>query len=305
MADEELVLRVQKLEDAWNFNENISARVVKLESEKKIAIGVIAITLITAGALGFYVSNVSSTLTSVSDSVIDATKTISATKSDFADVSARMTALSVSVDSLDRKAFELSSKVDTVDQVLSNQTGRIRTRANDEIARLESIGDDAVNVIRSERLAAVDDIKQDVSKLVRRILTSETANFVIPAGTIAAFDIPNGCPFGWTDMGSSWRGRTLVAAVSDTNDPYGFRRIGGAETHTLKVEHIPEMEVSIANHSAKAHSFSTNGGNTPIYYIPANDIDAQKIDVSVGSKDPQNIKIMPPYIALYFCKKEG
>lgn len=66
-----------------------------------------------------------------------------------------------------------------------------------------------------------------------------------PAGAIVAFDLPNGCPPGWENMGEKWKGRMLVAAVENSNDTYGFRRTGG--------------RVDIPNAGAHDHSGRSKG----------------------------------------------
>ena len=42
----------------------------------------------------------------------------------------------------------------------------------------------------------------------------------VPIGAVMAFDSVNGCPSGWTNMGETWRGRSIIAAVEDPEDEY-------------------------------------------------------------------------------------
>ena len=137
---------------------------------------------------------------------------------------------------------------------------------------------------------------------LRNLQTNSKAGVVpIPAGAVIAFDRPGGCPKpGWKDMGPAWRGRALVAGVRDANDTYGFGREGGAETHRLTDDEMPRH--------AHKFTFGTQGGSGapvhPTYKRDGPYTGKSTTEVTfAGASKPHNN--MPPYIALYFCKKEG
>lgn len=122
----------------------------------------------------------------------------------------------------------------------------------------------------------------------------------VPAGAVIAFDREDGCPSGWRDMGKDWRGRMIVAAASSENDTYSFGRTGGAEVHVLTEDEMPKHEHAIGALSGTEFPWFGPSNSHP---IPTNDAPpGQSFDWSSGEGHPHNN--MPPYIALYFCKKE-
>ena len=150
--------------------------------------------------------------------------------------------------------------------------------------------------------------------LLDRIEALESANHAlasaVPAEAVVAFDRPQGCPGGWTDMGPQWRGLTTVVAVSDTNDAYGFRRTGGEPEVTLSVDEMPRHSHSFTGTPIRAGGW---GGNvthpvgvgdhvTHLTYVPSGTIGHAGGDPGTGQTNPHNN--MPPYIALYYCKKD-
>lgn len=134
--------------------------------------------------------------------------------------------------------------------------------------------------------------KQQVDDLLVEI-RKEIPEAGLPKGAVVAFDRPGVCPTGWTNMGKKWRGRVLVAAMTDANDTYGFGKTGGARKHQhtisgatgdafakpdgWKVDHGRDGAPQAAG---LAHSHTTVSGTA------------------------LRVAHMPPYIALYFCKKD-
>lgn len=154
-----------------------------------------------------------------------------------------------------------------------------------------------------------DEVRESVQPLLAEFSQASVEEvaqrLAIPAGFVAAFDRPSGCPSGWTDMGAEWRGRMIVAAVRDANDQYGFGRIGGAETHTLTLVEIPPHN---HNQGGFDRLLSVDGGVTVISADNAAPNTEPNIGrngnapiVPQGGGQPHNN--MPPYIALYLCKK--
>lgn len=117
----------------------------------------------------------------------------------------------------------------------------------------------------------------------------------LPPGFVATFDRPGGCPKGWLDMSGELRGRMIVGAVRNSNDKFAFRSLGGAETHTLTADEMPSHQ-----HSMGVSIRGEDGGSGYPYTRPAN---GQGDPTSqAGGGHPHNNT--PPYMALYFCKKE-
>jgi hypothetical protein len=126
-----------------------------------------------------------------------------------------------------------------------------------------------------------------------------------PAYAVVAFDHPRGCPPGWSpfDRGLS---RVIVGAsplsVFDVpnTDPKGnrlkahpYQQTGGAEMHVLTVDEMPPHTHSTRGFKAGA---ITGGVGTTLY---------DPVDTETGSRGGgQAYDIMPPFIALFYCRKD-
>ncbi|WP_298937702.1 hypothetical protein [uncultured Ruegeria sp.] len=138
----------------------------------------------------------------------------------------------------------------------------------------------------------------------------------LPSGAVVAFDfsptMPQACPDGWITH-REIRGRLIVGAGGPHSNKgssgeqllsYEIGQTGGSETHTLTTEEMPEhshefpsgISKGQATDNSTTHWFDRGG--------KSNDRNIQKSNVLV-SKEGQGLphNNMPPYIALYFCKK--
>lgn len=124
----------------------------------------------------------------------------------------------------------------------------------------------------------------------------------LPLGAVVAFDRPNGCPSGWVNMGGPWRGRSIVGATSDANSPYGFGKMGGAETHQLSTSEMPRHSHAVP---FVPEVSNLSGGSYPVMSDLRHGSSARgnAPTTTAGAGAPHNN--MPPYIALYLCKKEA
>jgi len=121
---------------------------------------------------------------------------------------------------------------------------------------------------------------------------------LIPSGVVLAFDRPQGCPAGWNDMGDEWHGKFLVVAVPETDDQYGFRRTGGAATHTLTVQEIPSHDhQQIWGQDVSQDRPHASGNN--LRALRASGM-VQRTNATGGGQSHNNL---PPYVALFFCKR--
>ena len=126
---------------------------------------------------------------------------------------------------------------------------------------------------------------------------------VSPRGAIVAFDRDDlgvdHCPEGWDPF--ELPGHVIVGAGSDA--PYRFRDLGGAAEHTLAVEEMPRHEHHIMNFEW-GHTVNGNGAPARIDVDDGppweNSVGRLVTDARGGGKAHNN---MPPYIALYLCKK--
>lgn len=136
----------------------------------------------------------------------------------------------------------------------------------------------------------------------------------IPAGAVVAFDQSEGCPKGWASFDDS-RGRFLVGASKSGEigkDENGvalthreFRESGGTEAHTLTELQLPPHKHQI---NTFKWGYDIKGVGHSELRIDVDDGPAYRgsegrltTDSSKASGEPHNN--MPPYIALYFCKK--
>ena len=156
------------------------------------------------------------------------------------------------------------------------------------------------------------------------------ATTLIPAGAVMAFDLPNGCPKGWRADISDAEGRVIVGVNGeDFRLPYegGKPRydLGGSQTVALKPHHLPGHTHSGTTKSANTENyrivftagdsvlenhvtgFRSGGGHRDTTNSPLpGSIHTHDFETDMGSGlRGTAIGIMPPYIALYYCKKEA
>ena len=134
----------------------------------------------------------------------------------------------------------------------------------------------------------------------------------VPNGAVVAFDRSE-CPDGWGPFVEG-RSRVIVGA-SNQGDTIGwdengipltqrsFRNEGGSEEHTLSESEMPPHVHNIVSFPW-GQSVNSNGSNNRLDVDdgpPWNGNQGTLITDSKGSGDPHNN--MPPYIALFLCKK--
>jgi len=167
---------------------------------------------------------------------------------------------------------------------------------------------------------------------VQKLISEETATlqaFTSMKGAVIAFDrsedrgggeAGGACPIGWTLFREAGGRMILGAGSHDNADENGAalsrydafsdapsRAVGGEEAVTLETEDMPQH-----THSGTYLDITVPGaGPNPVMLLPDTAGGAQKgtakavggITGRDGPVRPHNN--MPPYIALYFCKKEG
>lgn len=134
---------------------------------------------------------------------------------------------------------------------------------------------------------------------------SSIAGLVQP-GTVVAFARKEGCPAGWVDYGPAY-GRFILGANPDQRNNLQkreFEEDGGAETHPLTIDEMPEHN----------HGGSTSGGGAAMTWRGGPVAGRFGSGEHAFSQSPHNHAIssqgkgkdhnnMPPYIALYYCIK--
>ncbi|MDW9473625.1 hypothetical protein GOD64_12880 [Sinorhizobium medicae] len=121
---------------------------------------------------------------------------------------------------------------------------------------------------------------------------------LLPKGSVVAVDNPGGCEklgTGWAD--ARLGGRFIIGA----DDTFTFTSTGGAATYALRGENMPELNLNwrlglLGNDRA----FRAIEGLT---FGPSSGPQPNNPPGAAGTKTPQPIPTLPPYVSLYFCKK--
>ena len=130
-----------------------------------------------------------------------------------------------------------------------------------------------------------------------------------PRGAVIAFDRDDldkeNCPRGWEPFKESGR---VIVGVGDP--PYEFRNRGGVAEHKLTLDEMPAHEHPVSPYD---WGLQVNGGEPPWtrrvdvddgppYKHEGKSITGRLVATSMGEGKAHNN--MPPYIALYLCKKK-
>ena len=139
----------------------------------------------------------------------------------------------------------------------------------------------------------------------------------IPKDAVVAFDTPDTCPEGWSHfaegqsraiMGAgSGAGFTTGMAVDEGRNPlteYKYRQHGGRELVTLTKEQMPHHSHSFSGTSVESGGWGGQG----VRPVAVGGSQLAGLFTPEGQIAPAGGNLahpnMPPYIALYFCKKD-
>jgi archaellum component FlaC len=166
-------------------------------------------------------------------------------------------------------------------------------------------------------VGSLNDAKQDIVAQIKsdpEFRIKIAGNDVLPAGLVAAFDRSQdlgACPNGWK-LFEQAKARVIVGAGANANkdmngsgltnypalrdDP--ANAVGGEEIHRLTVAELPphSIETSGLASVSRVDRYNAGGRDYPVVTVRTGAIDAG------GAGEP--IRIMPPFIALYYCIKE-
>ena len=134
-------------------------------------------------------------------------------------------------------------------------------------------------------------------------------------GAVVAFDVS--CPTGWTDVGNDetergrFAGRMLIAAGPATPRANGASTTeraknaqGGKEAHTLTLAEMPDHTHELILVQNQGSEWAIDTGGPPLKGSSFRQgLPHQRQTAPAGGGAPHNN--MPPFIALYFCKKTG
>lgn len=132
----------------------------------------------------------------------------------------------------------------------------------------------------------------------------------LPAGAILIVDNVNGCPKGWVDLGTKeaelFAGRTIVAVGKKKI----YRDRGGFETTRLTISQLPSHSHRPLGRQKTIRVVTRGGilsGEDWITVLTPEETcrDCKERIIATSSQSTQAvIDLLPPYIALYLCKKE-
>jgi hypothetical protein len=137
----------------------------------------------------------------------------------------------------------------------------------------------------------------------------------IPTGAVIAFDLPNGCPTGWTVFEpaisrvivGSVAGRATETPTKDMNGKpltaHQYRADGGEEKHRMTISEMPSHHHQSALNAAPDQvSFGVGSSTKGIDGIRVN-IFTEALTSDTGGGEP--FGILQPFIALHYCRKDS
>ncbi|WP_419739126.1 phage baseplate protein [Ruegeria sp.] len=133
----------------------------------------------------------------------------------------------------------------------------------------------------------------------------------LPANAVVAFDVPNGCPHGWSVFQQA-QSRVLIGVgpgqVSSGNklSSYNYREEGGYERVTLDKSNLPKHQhgyndIYWSEVGGRSSALTNALGNKGDSDRDNSGHEIRRQTAETGEGNP--VDTMPPYIALYFCKK--
>lgn len=180
---------------------------------------------------------------------------------------------------------------------------------NVRIGRLDQNADEADRFVR-----ALDKFDETQEAVAAYLLENEPFNVrlvaslkesAIPKSAILIIDDPAGCPDGWQRFGDS-DGRMIIGVGSSDQSLTSrfYRDRGGAESHKLSVEQIPPHRHRLNFVEAPLIAGGRHGFAHPVMKgFPEEDAFTGTTGGD-SEREAQAHNNMPPYIALYFCKKK-
>jgi hypothetical protein len=123
----------------------------------------------------------------------------------------------------------------------------------------------------------------------------------VPPNAVIALDYQDGC----SKLGDSWvsagfDGHFIIGASKTDGGHFGYRDHQDNDSIKLTTENLP------ATYYPREHLFqATEKGSAFDSLLTATSTKPSDTNfVATGSADPTPIKTMPPYVALYFCRKK-
>lgn len=131
----------------------------------------------------------------------------------------------------------------------------------------------------------------------------------VPVGAVLAFDRSAGCPQGWSTFEDA-AGRSIVGVGEGIGlTARSYRSEGGREKYTLEVDDLPQHVHKFWENYVGDDNYN-DSYEIKYHLAQGSDIRSELLkreDVTILEEEmiPSDIDNMPPFIALYFCKKDG
>jgi hypothetical protein len=193
--------------------------------------------------------------------------------------------------------------------------------SNDTIAKIAATlaSEHATDLVDDELISNISELaKNQLSEGVTSAGVLDLASNIIgamPGGAVVAFDRPQGCPTGWTQF-EEGSGRMIVGVDGkkyrlpyEAGEPVYM--MGGAEMHTLTEAEMPghthriSTDIGVDVHNGLGGSKEdfgiTKAFTDQPYKTRWTTVLDDTLEITGGNEAHNN---MPPYIALYFCKKD-
>ncbi|WP_146172493.1 hypothetical protein [Mesorhizobium helmanticense] len=134
---------------------------------------------------------------------------------------------------------------------------------------------------------------------------------MLPTGAVVAFDLPSGCPDGFTNVGvqdsDRFAGRSIIAAGPRVDRDLGQKTVrrnfndqGGLEEFTLTSDEIPPLSFSLSVSEARTGRDKVEAGGDDYGVVSARQVELQGSTQGTGNPFPT----ISPFIALHYCRKD-
>ena len=213
---------------------------------------------------------------------------------------------------------ELRGRAEESARSVQRQADSAELRATEATRALSQLRDTAAAAEEIQK--SLDDVEALANQLAANFEFSELVSQRVLtglSGMVVAFDRIDGCPTGWIPFDAA-AGRMIVGVDGvDYTLPYTSGnpdyQQGGSEVHTLSIEEMPRHRHYLAtqrdrtsdglsgnNALATRARRDSNSQNYTLYSAGAVE-PSDGVTSYSGSNQPHNN--MPPFVALYYCKK--
>lgn len=147
-------------------------------------------------------------------------------------------------------------------------------------------------------------IREEIKQQIEAEIDSKIGSlrpFLIPPGGIVAVDDPRGCD----NLGDGWENAHFGGKFIAGADASTFRTTGGATNYTLTGNNLPELNL-IWRRLLSGNDRTFRAVEGIVFGAQQSDQNPETSKPTpAGKAAPDPINTLPPYIALYYCKRTG